>query len=82
MLERRNDRMSDFSFRMMAVVMKLMDWAWPRLDQRVLKFGLQPGMTVVDYGCGPGCYTRRFARLVGPQGKVYAVDVQSWRSVW
>lgn len=33
-------------------------------------------MTVVDYGCGPGRYTTRFARLVGPTGRVYAVDIQ------
>lgn len=32
-------------------------------------------MTVVDYGCGPGRYTVRFSRLVGPLGKVYAVDI-------
>ena len=72
----RMERMSDFSFRMMAATMKLLDWVWPRVDQRVQKFGIQPGMTVVDYGCGPGRYTRRFSRLVGPDGKVYAVDVQ------
>jgi ubiquinone/menaquinone biosynthesis C-methylase UbiE len=70
------ERMSDFSFRMMAVIMKVLDWVWPRVDRRVQKFGVQPGMTVVDYGCGPGRYTRRFARMVGPSGKVYAVDVQ------
>jgi ubiquinone/menaquinone biosynthesis C-methylase UbiE len=70
------ERMSDFSFRMMAATMKVLDWVWPRLDRRVQKFGIQPGMTVVDYGCGPGRYTRRFSRLVGPDGKVYAVDVQ------
>jgi ubiquinone/menaquinone biosynthesis C-methylase UbiE len=32
-------------------------------------------MTVVDYGCGPGRYTTRFAQLVGERGKVYAVDI-------
>lgn len=74
--DKRIDRMSDFSFKMMAATFKLLDLIWPRVDQRVRKFGLQPGMTVVDYGCGPGRYTRRFARLVGPDGKVYAVDVQ------
>jgi ubiquinone/menaquinone biosynthesis C-methylase UbiE len=29
----------------------------------------------VDYGCGPGRYTTRFARLVGETGMVYAVDI-------
>jgi ubiquinone/menaquinone biosynthesis C-methylase UbiE len=32
-------------------------------------------MTVVDYGCGPGRYTTRFAQLVGEEGRVYAVDI-------
>ena len=37
---------------------------------------LQPGMRVADVGAGTGYYARRIAPLVGPQGKVYAVDVQ------
>jgi precorrin-6B methylase 2 len=37
---------------------------------------LQPGMVVADIGAGSGWYTRRLAPLVGPQGRVYAVDVQ------
>ena len=76
MSTRRTDRMSDLSFRMMALVFRLIDLVYPRVDQRVGKFGIQPGVTLVDYGCGPGRYTVRFARLVGPDGKVYAVDVQ------
>ncbi|MDQ7784490.1 MAG: methyltransferase domain-containing protein [Desulfomonilaceae bacterium] len=34
------------------------------------------GMTVVDYGCGMGFFTLALARMVGPEGKVLAVDVQ------
>lgn len=34
------------------------------------------GQTVCDLGCGNGFYTIRLARLVGPEGKVYAVDIQ------
>jgi len=30
---------------------------------------------VVDYGCGPGRYTVPMAKLVGPKGKVFAVDI-------
>ena len=32
-------------------------------------------MTVVDYGCGPGRYAMRFSKLVGDNGKVYAIDI-------
>ncbi|MCI0455986.1 MAG: methyltransferase domain-containing protein [Gemmataceae bacterium] len=36
---------------------------------------LKPGMHVADIGAGTGLFTRLFARAVGPQGKVYAVDI-------
>ena len=38
--------------------------------------GLKPGQTVCDMGCGNGFYTLQLARLVGPRGLVYAVDIQ------
>jgi ubiquinone/menaquinone biosynthesis C-methylase UbiE len=37
---------------------------------------LQPGMTVLDIGCGPGRVTIPLARQVGPQGEVVAMDIQ------
>jgi ubiquinone/menaquinone biosynthesis C-methylase UbiE len=72
---RRTDRMSDLSFRFMTAAFRLQDTLLPYIDRRVLGFGLAPGMTVVDYGCGPGRYSLRFARLVGESGRVFAVDV-------
>ncbi|HWB00353.1 MAG TPA: class I SAM-dependent methyltransferase, partial [Pirellulales bacterium] len=35
-----------------------------------------PGDTVCDMGCGNGFYTVPLAQRVGPEGRVYAVDVQ------
>jgi ubiquinone/menaquinone biosynthesis C-methylase UbiE len=70
------DRMSDLSFRLMAATMAVQDWLFPHIDKRIADFRIQEGMTLVDYGCGPGRYTIRFASLVGDRGKVYAVDVQ------
>ena len=40
------------------------------------KLDLQPGQKVADIGCGSGFYTRRMAQAVGPEGYVFAVDVQ------
>ena len=37
--------------------------------------GLGPGMTMVDYGCGPGFVTLPAAEMVGPAGRVYALDI-------
>ncbi len=38
--------------------------------------GLEPGMTVLDAGCGPGRVTIPLAEAVGPRGEVVALDVQ------
>jgi SAM-dependent methyltransferase len=47
-----------------------------RGDLLLVELGLKPGMDVADVGAGTGYYARRMAPLVGPKGKVYAVDVQ------
>jgi ubiquinone/menaquinone biosynthesis C-methylase UbiE len=74
--ERNTEKMSDAAFRVMAFAMKIDDFLLPfRIRKRVKKFGIESGMTVVDYGCGPGRYTIKFAELVGKDGKVYAVDI-------
>ena len=44
------------------------------LERKQFHF-LQPGDTVVDVGCGPGYYSLHFARKVGNEGKVYAIDM-------
>jgi predicted methyltransferase len=42
----------------------------------VLAFlGVTPSAHVADIGAGGGFYTVRLARLVGPMGKVVAVDI-------
>ena len=39
--------------------------------------GARPGESVVDFGCGVGCYTWSMARAVGPKGQVLAVDIDA-----
>jgi cytochrome c peroxidase len=41
----------------------------------VAALGLKAGMAVADVGAGTGLFTRMFSPLVGPKGKVYAVDI-------
>lgn len=37
---------------------------------------IKPGQQICDIGCGNGFYTLELARMVGPSGTVYAVDIQ------
>lgn len=39
-------------------------------------FGVIPGMTVLDAGCGSGLFTVDIAHMVGNEGTVHAVDIQ------
>ena len=36
--------------------------------------GIRKGQTVLDFGCGSGTYTIPAAKIVGEQGRVYALD--------
>jgi len=72
---RESEKMSNFSFQLMDLTFRVVDFFFRHIDKRVKEFGIGEGMTVVDYGCGPGRYTIRFSKLVGETGKVYAVDI-------
>jgi ubiquinone/menaquinone biosynthesis C-methylase UbiE len=43
--------------------------------QRTIGPYVKNGQVVADLGCGPGYYTLALAESVGPEGKVYAVDL-------
>lgn len=42
----------------------------------LVEFGLQPGDSVADFGCGTGFYTVAAADMVGDDGKVFAIEIQ------
>ena len=50
--------------------------AWQKPDEVVAALGLAPGQVACDVGAGPGYFTLRLARAVGPAGHVYGVDVE------
>lgn len=68
------DRMPDLAFRMMALTFKIRD-VFIHEEKVLNEFGIRQGQSVVDYGCGPGSYIREASKLVGKEGRVYAVDI-------
>jgi ubiquinone/menaquinone biosynthesis C-methylase UbiE len=49
---------------------------WMQNPEKILKPFVAEGMVVIEPGCGMGFFTLEIARLVGPRGKVVAVDLQ------
>jgi len=72
---RNPEMISNGSFRFMAFSMRIHDFIHPFIEKRIRQFGITRGITVVDYGCGPGRYTTKLADFVGNTGKVYALDI-------
>jgi ubiquinone/menaquinone biosynthesis C-methylase UbiE len=46
----------------------------PNIIRILQRIGIKNGQTVLDFGCGSGTYTIPVAKIVGKQGKVYALD--------
>ena len=51
-------------------------WFFYRPDLLAQRY-VHPGNLVLDFGCGPGFFTREFAKRSGDTGKVLAVDLQA-----
>ena len=55
---------------------------WADDNRRLLdRAGFDAGATLVDLGCGPGYTTIELANIVGPDGRILAVDRDSERSL-
>jgi ubiquinone/menaquinone biosynthesis C-methylase UbiE len=66
--------MSILAFKLMSLMFKVRDFFRPRLDL-LKEAGIESGLCILDYGCGPGSYIVPLAELVGPSGKIYALDI-------
>jgi ubiquinone/menaquinone biosynthesis C-methylase UbiE len=51
--------------------------AWQRVPDIFAALGARPGAVIADVGAGPGFFTERLARTVGPGGRVLAVDIDA-----
>ena len=67
-----------------------MHWCGQRMDESkrrqmmnpeaiLTDIGLKPGCTFVDVGCGDGFFALPAAHIVGSEGRVYGVDINSER---
>jgi predicted methyltransferase len=50
--------------------------AWQKPDQVISALRLSPSAVIADIGAGGGYFTKRFADHLGPNARIYAVDVQ------
>ncbi|MFZ6028734.1 MAG: class I SAM-dependent methyltransferase [Chloroflexota bacterium] len=71
----RTQVIDDLQFRGMAALFQIRDILRPRLPI-LHEARLCRGDTVLDFGCGPGSYSLLAAEIVGPKGRVYALDRQ------
>lgn len=53
---------------------ELEDWIEKEGQVFLRSIGLKSGQTVLDFGCGEGYYSIPASKLVGMNGKVYAMD--------
>jgi len=49
---------------------------WLQNPKKILKPYINEGMTVLDFGCGPGFFSIDMAQMVGNSGRVIAADLQ------
>lgn len=49
---------------------------WVQRPRAILGPYVREGMTVLDFGCGPGFFTIALAHMVGESGRVIAADLQ------
>jgi len=67
--------MSAFSFKSMYFILKFRDaFLRPRKILNKIE-GIRNGVSVLDYGCGPGSFTMAAAEMVGKNGTVIAADI-------
>jgi ubiquinone/menaquinone biosynthesis C-methylase UbiE len=67
-------QMTNLWFRLMALEYRLKSDSAAVRDT-LNDAGIRSGISLLDFGCGPGRYTLPAAKIVGSSGTVYAVDV-------
>ena len=66
--------MPEIAFKAMTAIMSIRG-LFRDIDGEVRYAGIKPGCYLLDFGCGLGFNTIPAAEIVGPKGKVFALDV-------
>lgn len=72
---KNRENIPNTAFKIMAFLMKMTDIIGNQSTKHFKTLALQPGQTVIDYGCGPARYIKNASKCVGEAGKVIAVDI-------
>lgn len=49
---------------------------WEKTSKIIELLNFKPGDAIADIGCGSGYFSYKFSKLVGDEGKVYAIDIK------
>ncbi|MHC4105214.1 MAG: hypothetical protein ACYSR9_09760 [Planctomycetota bacterium] len=66
------------SFKLMHLAFKIRDLISPRINI-LEEVGIEPGYTVLDFGCGPGSYIVPLSSLIGRPGEIFAQDLNPFK---
>ncbi len=66
--------MPKIAFKAMTAVMSIRK-LFRDIDGEIRYAGIKPGCSLLDFGCGLGFNTIPAAGIVGPEGKVFALDI-------
>jgi SAM-dependent methyltransferase len=56
--------------------------AWEHSSELMRLLKIRPGMKIADVGSGPGYYSFKFAKAVGVDGRVFAIDMVEQHLRW
>jgi len=71
---KKDKKQSNIDFRVMSFFFRIRDIFQPPI-KKIKKANIKQGEIVLDYGCGPGSYTIAAVEKIGPNGKIYAADI-------
>jgi len=65
---------TNFNYEIMCFFYKVRDFFSSPLNM-LKEADIKPGYNVLDFGCGPGSYSIAASKVVGENGRIYALDI-------